>query len=80
MNSSNNGFWSESDHIKDRRFAIPIDLEYLLDQAQDQNAGGGRINWVVAGRTIGEASETRIARDAVTKTGVDATVWALSPI
>jgi hypothetical protein len=55
-------------------------LDYLPDQAQDQNAGGGRINWVVAGRTIGEASETRIARDAVTKTGVDATVWALSPI
>jgi hypothetical protein len=54
-------------------------LEYLLDSARDQNAGGGRINWVVAGRKIRETSETGLARAAVAKTGADAIVWVLSP-
>jgi hypothetical protein len=53
-------------------------LEYVLDRAQDQNAGGGRMNWVMAGRTVGETSETRIASDAVAKTGANATVWVLT--
>src|ERR1019366_7895567 len=47
--------------------------------AQDQDAGGGRINWVVAGRKIGEDSATRIARTAVTRTGAEAGVWVLIP-
>jgi hypothetical protein len=54
-------------------------MEYLLDSARDQNAGGGRINWVVAGRKIRETSETEFARAAVTKTGADVTVWVLIP-
>jgi hypothetical protein len=53
-------------------------LECLLDSAQDQNAGGGRMNWVMAGRKIGEASAIRIARDAVAKAGANATVWVLT--
>jgi hypothetical protein len=54
-------------------------LEYLLDSARDQNAGGGRMNWVMAGQKIRETSETGLARAVVTKTGADATVWVLIP-
>jgi len=53
-------------------------LEYVLNRAQDQNAGGGRMNWAMVGRTIGETSETRIATDAAAKTGANATVWVLT--
>jgi len=78
MNSSNNGVWGDSDHIEDRRPRSLNNLEYVLNRAQDQNAGGGRMNWAMVGRTIGETSETGIATDAVAKTGANATVWVLT--
>jgi hypothetical protein len=53
--------------------------EYLLDGARNQNAGGGRINWVMAGRKIGETSATELARAVVTSTGADATGAVLTP-
>lgn len=48
--------------------------KYLLNRARDQNAGGGRINWVIAGRKIGETSATGLDRTAATKTGAAAAV------
>jgi len=36
------------------------------------------MNWVMVGRTIGETSETKVAKDAAAKTGANATVWVLT--
>jgi hypothetical protein len=52
--------------------------ECLLDWAQDQNAGGGRINWVATGRKLRETSETELVKVAVAKTGADAAAWVLT--
>ena len=56
-------------------------LKYLLNRARNQSAkeGGGRMNCVAAGRKMVEDSATEIASAAVAKTGVDSTVWVLSP-
>ena len=45
-----------------------------LHWARDQSAGGGRMNWAVAGRKIGESSVTELARAAVANIGADAAV------
>jgi hypothetical protein len=37
------------------------------------------MNWVGAGRKIKETSETRIAREAVARTGPDAAAWVFTP-
>jgi len=66
------GSKSDQSLITNRKIAVLG--EYLLDWAQDQNAGGGRMNCVEAGRKIAEASATEIASTAVAKTGADATV------
>jgi hypothetical protein len=50
-----------------------------MDWARDQSAGGGRMNWVEAGRKIRETSTVEIASGAVTKTGAGATAWVLIP-
>jgi len=63
--------------ITHRDLAVP--WEDLLDWAQNQNAGGGRMNWVVAGRKISDDSESEVVSAAVAKTGADETVWVLSP-
>jgi hypothetical protein len=53
--------------------------ESLLDWARNQNAGGGRINWVVTERKMGETFATELARAVVTRTGADATGAVFSP-
>jgi hypothetical protein len=48
-------------------------------RARDQNAGGGRMNWVAAGRKVSDTSATKIASGAVNRTGADAVVAVLIP-
>jgi len=50
-----------------------------MNWARDQSAGGGRINWVVAGRKITAASATKAVSGAASKTGADNIVWIFSP-
>jgi len=72
--SSNNGFWRGPDcRSKSDRGSKLAAFGYLVDQARNQNAGGGRMNWVTAGRKIAEVSETEVASAAVARTGADAT-------
>jgi hypothetical protein len=37
------------------------------------------MNWVVAGRKVGDTSATKIASGAMNKTGAEAVVWVLIP-
>lgn len=50
-----------------------------MNRAGNQNAGGGRINCVVAGRKISETFGTVIAKGAAVETGAKAAVWVLTP-
>jgi hypothetical protein len=62
---------------KDRGIAVV--WKYLLDWARNQSAGGGRMNWVVAGRKLGETSAIKLASAVVARIGANVAVLVLSP-
>lgn len=64
---------------RSRKLAAFWEIPMDVDGARNQSAGGGRINWVVTGRKIGESSGTTIARTEVAKTGADGAGVAFSP-
>src|SRR5271169_4224845 len=63
----------------DHRSKIAALWEMLIASARNQNAGGGRINWVVTERKIGDTSAAKLAKAVVAKIGADATVCVLIP-
>jgi hypothetical protein len=79
MNPPINGS-ATSPIIADRALQIEDRRRLRLDEpAGDQNAGGGRINRVVAGRKISGTLATVIAKGAAVETGATAAVWVLTP-